>query len=723
MNVSYPFRKGLLGFSLIFLTACSGPWNNPNGPEQQDKITYNASYVSQPKHLDPVRAYSSDEGMFTDQIYEPPLQYHYLKRPYELEPMTASAMPSVTYLDEQLQPLEEDAKDPAFSLITIKLKRDILFQPHPAFARNDQGKSLYLFDTAEQSKDYLLLSDFPETDARQLVSDDYIYQMKRMADSANKFPLFGLMSDYIVGMSELSDEIKAAKVKGEWLDLRQFNLEGVERIDELTYTIRIKGIYPQFVYWLAMRFFAPIPWEADRFYHNPGFIDKNLVLDWNPVGTGPFMMVSNQPKREIILERNPNYREDYYPSEGSEDDRARGFLKDAGKRMPFIDRAVYRMDSATPQWAKFMQGYYDRSGEDSSNVNSATFDQAFTVGPDGLDLTPELIANNIQVDEEIRPSINYTAFNMRDPVVGGYTEDRQKLRQAISIAWDDQEYVDIFENGLGKAAHGPVPPGLYGYREGQAGMNPYVYDWNETTGRAERKSLDYARRLLSEAGYPNGRHKETGEPLILYLDTTSRDNSPSSDWMRRQLQKLGIQLEFRVTDFSRFKEKIRQGNTQIFKWGWLADYPDPENFLFLLDSRQGSLKCQCDGSNYINYDRADYDALYDKVKTLTNGPERLAAIHDMVAMVQKDAPWIWGYNVKDYFLANQWLSNTKRHGISYSTLKYVRVDPAMRSQYQQAWNQPNLVPLAGTLLALIGLMIPVMGAFRRRQKLTIETDD
>ncbi|MGI9279900.1 MAG: ABC transporter substrate-binding protein [Endozoicomonas sp.] len=723
MLSKYPFRKGLLGFSLIFLTACSGPWNNPNGPEPDNKITYNASYISQPKHLDPVRAYSSDEGMFVDQIYEPPLQYHYLKRPYELEPMTASAMPTVTYLDEQLQPLEDEAQDPAFSLITIKLKPGIRFQPHPAFASNEQGESLYLFDVPEQSKAYVLLSDFAQTDTRQLVSDDYIYQMKRMADSATKFPLFGLMSDYIVGMPELSRQIEAAKVEGQWLDLREYHLEGVERIDDLTYTIRIKGVYPQFIYWLAMRFFAPIPWEADRFYHNPGFIEKNLVLDWNPVGTGPFMMVSNKPNREIILERNPNYREDFYPTEGMKDDKERGYLKDAGKRIPFIDRAVYRMDSATPQWAKFMQGYYDRSGEDSSNVNSATFDQAFSVGPDGLDLTPELMAHNIKVDEEIRPSINYTAFNMRDPVVGGYTEDKQKLRQAISIAWDDQEFVDIFQNGLGKSAHGPVPPGLYGFREGREGINPYVYEWNEQSSKPERKSLDYARRLLSEAGYPNGRQRETGEPLIIYLDTTSRDSSPNSDWMRRQLQKLGVQLEFRVTDFSRFKEKVRQGNTQIFSWGWLADYPDPENFLFLLDSRQGSLKCHCDGSNYINYDRPEYDALYDKVKTLTNGPERLAAIHEMVAIVQKDAPWIWGYNVKDYFLANQWLSNTKRHGISYSTLKYVRVDPELRARHQQEWNQPNLVPLAGTLIALFGLFIPVVGAFRRRQKLTIETED
>lgn len=702
--------------TVAMLSGCSGPWNDPNPSTEQGKVTYFGSYVARPKHLDPVRSYSAEEGLFLDQIYEPPLQYHYLKRPYELEPATASDMPEIQLLDTSLQPATRQ-QQAAFTLITIRLKPGTRYQPHPAFALNSQGNPLYLFNSEEDSKNYKALTDFSETGTRELTSDDYLYQIKRMADPGNKSPLIGLMSDYIVGMKAFSEKVKAARKKGQWLDLRQFDMEGLTRVDDLTFSIRIQGVYPQFNYWLATRFFAPVPYEADRFYNNPGFPEKNLTLDWNPVGTGPFMMTKNLPNREIVLTKNPNYRDDFYPSEGEKEDQERGYLSDAGKRLPFIDKAVFRYEkAATSQWSKFTQGYYDRSGDGDPNINTATFDQAFTVGPDGVELTPELISRDIRVDEEIRPSLYYLGFNMRDPVVGGYTEQKRKLRQAISIAYNDQEYIDIFRNGIGQVAQGPIPPGLFGYTAGKDGLNSFIFDWDQATNSARRKPIAYAKKLLAEAGYPNGRDAATGKPLILYMDTTATDSSPKADWIKRQLAKINVQIEFRSTDYSRFKEKMRQGNTQMFGWGWLADYPDPENFLFLLDSRQGLLKCQCDGSNTTNYDNAEYDRLYDTVKALPNSPERLAAIKQMVAMVQKDSPWIWGFNNKDYYLSNQWVFNTKRHGISQGTLKYIRLDTALREQKQKEWNKPVVWPLIAALGLLLALLLPAVKALHRRQK-------
>ncbi len=309
---------------------------------------------------------------------------------------------------------------------------------------------------------------------------------------------------------------------------------------------------------------------------------------------------------------------------------------------------------------------------------------------------------------------------MVDPVVGGYSEEKRKLRQAISIVYNDQEYIDIFRNGIGQVAQGPIPPGLFGYTTGKEGLNPHIFDWDEVTQTARRKPVEYAKKLLAEAGYPNGRHRETGKPLILYMDTTAGDSNPRSDWIKKQLAKINVQLEFRATDYTRFKEKMRQGNTQMFGWGWLADYPDPENFLFLLDSRQGLVKCQCDGSNSTNYDNPEYDRLYDRIKTLPNGPERLSAINRMLAIVQKDSPWIWGFNNKEYYLSNQWVYNTKRHGISQATLKYLRVDPDLRAQKQKAWNQPVIWPMFAGIGLLLMILIPGIRAYRQRQKLTIE---
>ena len=171
---------------------------------------------------------------------------------------------------------------------------------------------------------------------------------------------------------------------------------------------------------------------------------------------------------------------------------------------------------------------------------------------------------------------------MLDPVVGGLGEDRRKLRQALSIAVDYDEFISIFLNGRGIPAQGPIPPGLFGHVEGVAGLNPYVYEARD--GQVQRRSIEAARKLLAEAGYPNGRDARTGAPLVLYFDTMASGPDAKSrlDWMKKQLDKLNVQLVVRGTDYNRFQDKIRKGNAQLFEWGWNADYPDPENFLFLL---------------------------------------------------------------------------------------------------------------------------------------------
>src|SRR5258705_13980948 len=111
-----------------------------------------------------------------------------------------------------------------------------------------------------------------------------------------------------------------------WIDLRAYELAGVKALDRHTYRVRIRGKYPQFVYWLAMPFFAPIPWEAEKFFHQPGMAERNFSLDWWPVGTGAFMLSENQPNARMVLARNPNFRGEPYPSEGEPGDAARGLL-------------------------------------------------------------------------------------------------------------------------------------------------------------------------------------------------------------------------------------------------------------------------------------------------------------------------------------------------------------------------------------------------------------
>ncbi|MCZ7655358.1 MAG: ABC transporter substrate-binding protein [Rhodocyclaceae bacterium] len=188
--------------------------------------------------------------------------------------------------------------------------------------------------------------------------------MKRLAHPRLHSPIFGLMSEYIVGLKEFAATLKAedkalAGVGGKntWLDLSIIPLAGVELIDRYRYRIRIRGRYPQFAYWLAMNFFAPVPIEADRFYAQPGMIEKNLTLDWYPVGTGPYMLTENNPNARMVLERNPNYRGEAYPDEGEQGDQAVGLLADAGKRIPFIDKVVFsREREGIPYWEQVPAG-------------------------------------------------------------------------------------------------------------------------------------------------------------------------------------------------------------------------------------------------------------------------------------------------------------------------------------------------------------------------------
>jgi ABC-type transport system substrate-binding protein len=303
---------------------------------------------------------------------------------------------------------------------------------------------------------------------------------------------------------------------------------------------------------------------------------------------------------------------------------------------------------------------------------------------------------------------------MLDPVVGGYTERARKLRQAISIAFDVEEFVLIFLNGRGIPSQGPVPPGIFGYEEGCAGINEYVFDCVD--GSPRRKPLSIAKQLLVEAGYPDGRDPKTGEPLLIYYDTadTGPEDRAKQDWTRKQFQKLGIQLVPRQTDYNRFQDKMRAGDAQFFRWGWHADYPDPENFMFLLYGP--NKKVGHDGENAANYDNAEFNRLFDRMKNMDNTPERLGIIREMNAVLIRDAPWIFGFHPKKFVLVQSWLANTKPHQIASNTLKYQRLDPALRERLREDWNQPVIWPVVSGLALFSVIGVVAVTAYRRRDR-------
>jgi ABC-type transport system substrate-binding protein len=522
--------------SLLLLTGCKdGQWNNPyRSQDTQADIIY-TSFQERPKELDPVKSYNAAEYEFIAQIYEPPLQYHFLKRPYELVPLSARRLPIKTFYDQagEALPADVDPAQVAYTDYVVEIQSGIRYQPHPSLAENDTGEYRYHQLQASDLDDVYVLSDFEYQGSRTLTAHDYVYQIKRLAHPNLHSPLAGLLGNYIVGFSDYREKVLSAleAEPDSWLDLTDITMEGVTAIDEYRYRIRVRGVYPQFIYWLSMPFFSPIPWEADKFYAQPGMKQRNLSFDWYPIGTGPFMLTENNPNLRMVLEKNPNFHGETYPTEGEQQDYSNGLLDDAGRAMPFVDKVIFSLEKESiPYWNKFMQGFYDTSG-----ISSDSFDQSVELNSQGqFALTDEMREKGIELSSAVATSLYYLGFNMRDPIVGGLSERARLLRRAISIAVDYDEFISIFRNGRGVPAQGPIPPGIFGYEEGEAGHNPYIYDWDQQ--QLKRRSIKAAKAMMREAGYAQGVDQETGKPLILYFDTVSRgaDTKALLNWMVKQ---------------------------------------------------------------------------------------------------------------------------------------------------------------------------------------------
>ncbi len=395
-------------------------------------------------------------------------------------------------------------------------------------------------------------------------------------------------------------------------------------------------------------------------------------------------------------------------------DADQSLLDDAGKPLPFLKEAIYTLEKeSVPAWNKFLQGFYDISG-----VSSDSFDQAISMQAGEMSLTAEMLEKNIEFISVVRPTIFYFAFNMADPVVGGYSPQQQKLRQAISIAINYEEFISIFLNGRGVVAHSPIPQGIFGNLPGKKGMNPYTHVWKNN--HIQRKSIEVAKQLLAEAGFKDGRDKY-GNQLVLNFDTalTGPDSKATLNWYRKQFAKLNIELIIRATDGNRFQDKVRTSQTQMFTWGWGADYPDPENFLFLLAGENAVMHTDGSGVNGANYDNAEFNAIFKKVKRMANSPARQELINEMVDIVRKDSPWAFGFYPKSLALKHSWYGNVWANPLANNTLKYRKIDPEARMQAVLAWNKPITWPLWLFLIIIVLSVYPLIRAYRKKQQAVI----
>jgi ABC-type transport system substrate-binding protein len=663
-----------LAIGVAAIAACS---NNPYPDEDASKKVVYTTFVEAPKTLDPAVAYTTSAHAITGNIYDTLLEYHFLQRPYTLIPGIATEVP------------EPEPRPDGRVAYRFTLRPDLLYQDDPAFERGGEGRR-----------------------TRGIVAADVAFELMRIADPAVNSPVIEPFSN-LVGFRDFSERLaKRRKNEPDFALLpvpvqyeRAGPIEGVRVLGPLELEILLANPYPQILYWFAMPFTTPVPWEAIEYYD--GEEGHGHFAD-HPVGSGPFRLVQYDKQYRMVLEANPNW---YgvrhpegrapgatYPDQGEPEDRQAGRLDPAvvGRPLPFLERIESRREKESiPRFNKFIQGYYDASG-----VIKESFDSVI----ENDRLSPTMEVRGVRLERSVAPSVYYMGFNMEDTVVGAAAGERgRRLRQAMSTGVDSEEWTRLFLNGRGVPAHSPLPPGIFGYQSEY--RNPF-----------RTVDLDKARRLLKQAGYPGGIDPDTGKPLRLTFDSyqTTAQGLLQNQYFVNAWREIGLDVKIEATSYNQFQQKVRNGAYQIFSWGWVADYPDPENFLFLLTSEMA--RSRSGGPNTANFSNARYDQLFEQMKVRENDAERLAMIREMLAILETERPWIELFHPEDYALYHGWLRNVKPAGMAFPTLKYRDLDPALREEQRREWNRPGIWPAYALLAAGIAIVLPgVRTFFRERQ--------
>ncbi len=482
---------------------------------------------------------------------------------------------------------------------------------------------------------------FDGSRTRAITADDVFYSLKRLADEEYELENWWLVKDTILGFNEFKDEQNAAA---------EFDysapVEGFRKISDLEFEIELTQPVYRFNYVLGMFQTSIVAHEAVDTFGDDFFR--------HPVGTGPFVFESWTPKKDMALVANPKYHDVYYPArdEWSSEDRRRRLHRPAGKQVPFVDRLEFMMfPQDQPMWLEFQAGNIGYT-----QVPDEFFPQAFDKRT--KELLPDQSARGVSGHSDRLLDFIFRGFNMEDPVVGGYGEKAKALRQAISLAMDLNEFNETFYSGLNVVYDGPIPPGLDGHPED-----------GRAAGAYQGPNLALARQKMNEAGYPNGE----GLAPIKYLANRGGNSPEQTELMERQLARIGVRLDVQLVDFSTLIESVNKKNAPIFSFAWSSDYPDGENNLALFYGPN-----EAPGANHYNYKRAEYDALYERILTMSPGEERTAIYEQMRDMLLEDVPYIGSMARERHYTINEWLLNCRPTERYYSWFKFLDVDDSKR---------------------------------------------
>jgi len=538
--------------------------------------------------IDPAVSFDVVSADILYQCHEQLYQFDYLARPFKQIPALAEEMPIIS----------EDKKT-----YTIKIKKGIFYHPDPNF---------------KEAK-------------REVKAQDFINQIKRLVYAPTK----SVGGWTIEGKIEGIDEFKKAS---ESFDLNTFlktPVSGLVAQDDYTLILKLTAPYPQLKFILGMGFFSPIPEELILAYNNE-FHNRCI-------GTGPFILTEFDSNSRITLKKNPNYRQEKFPTPNGPVAEGISFHPESvGKELPFLDEIQFTVMTESPtKVLNFMSGKTDLL-----EMLKDQFDNAFDAQGN---LLPELQKKKVVLHKSPSMAFYFLGFNVKDPLFQG--EKGLYLRKAIAHALDLNQYLQLFTGGIFLPMNGPVPHGVFGSNSPIQQKASFPY------------SLELAKEYLAKAGYPNGEGLSEIPFDLRRNDTLSRQ---TGEFFKSQLEKVGIKIVPTLNTFPGFLEKRANGKLKFFHDGWALDYPDPENSLQLLYSKNFP-----PGYNAYYFENPNFDKIYLQVAQLEDGPEKQRLIDEAKEIIEQEVPWIFLYNDVKTFLMTEKVKNFNKTEIHLNYFKYL----------------------------------------------------
>jgi ABC-type transport system substrate-binding protein len=598
----------------------------------EGKIVQYTTYPVKLNSIDPATFSDMQSATIQGGFYEGLYTYHYLKRPLEVIPELAESMPEIS-------------KDGL--TYTVKIKKGIKYFRNPCFGRESGGKHKYK--------------------TRTVTADDFVLAYKRVGDYHVDTKLsLAFLQDKVLGLSEFRQKTRNY-APGDFSRYEKEDLPGVVALDEHTVQFKLNRRFPQLMYVLAMSSYAPIPHELIS-YHLTTQDDKKggrkpiptkqrtteISTPEAVVGTGAYMLVEWVRGSKIIMVRNPDFHDAYYPSQGAPGDEELGLLDDAGKKLPFVDvQYLTCVPEPNPQWMLFVTRQMDYA-----LIPTRVFQTVISPSRDLLDAWRR---QGISLRKDPQPQISWIAFNMEDKVVG----KSKALRQGMYLAFDVEKYIDIVWNGRGKRGLNIIPSTFKGHKE--AGRGPYAH----VDLDAARKKIAQAKKELADAGVI-----EPGDNIpVITLDLGSRDEQARriAEFIMGEFRKIGVTIKAELNDYPTLLGKINNKRFQACRLGWHADYPDAENFLQNFYSPNIEMN-----TNYVSYVNEDFDRLFEESGKYPDVADRVPLYARMAKMIAEDVPVMLLFEPITYTLLMPWTHNFKSHPVTYGVDKYTRIDVEAR---------------------------------------------